>query len=247
MTKNKSDILVEPVSILMPVCNEADVIEEVVEEWRRDVICYLPAGSQLIIEDCSNDGTEKILTQLGKKYEFLKVYFAPRDGFFNSALRLYRYAQTPLVFFTDSDGQYVAADFWKVAAYIDNHDMVHGWKQDRKDPGYRIRASGIYNIIARLMFSSRAQDVNSAFRLMRKPMLNVVLGQITRLKMLPNSELYLRAEASGFRILNVPVSHQDRKYGKSRSLPASRFVKECWRAFFGLVQLRGDLAKSRGG
>ena len=40
--------LSEPVSILMPVSNEADVIEEVVEEWVREVISHLPAGSELL-------------------------------------------------------------------------------------------------------------------------------------------------------------------------------------------------------
>jgi len=244
--KKKQDILKDPVSILMPVCNEADVIEGVIDEWRREVIDYLPQGSVMIVEDCSNDGTEKILATLASKYSFLKVHFAPRDGFFNTALRLYRYAETPLIFFTDSDGQYVAGDFWKVAAAMEGADMVHGWKDGRKDPFYRVFASGVYNKIIGVMFGSKAIDVNSAFRLIRKPLVDKFLGRINRLTMLPNSELYLRAEASGARIVNVAVAHRDRKYGKSRSLPAARFASECWRAFKGLLQLRRDIARERG-
>lgn len=38
-----------PVSILMPVCNEVDVIERVLMEWHEEVFCYLPAQSEFIL------------------------------------------------------------------------------------------------------------------------------------------------------------------------------------------------------
>ena len=234
--------LAQPVSIPMPVCNEADVIEDVIDEWIREVIVHLPAGSELVFDDCSNDGTERILERLASAHLFIRVNFAPRDGFFNSAMRLYRLARCPLVFFTDSDGQYVPAEFWSIAGHIADYDMVHGAKVARKDPFYRIKASSIYNTLTRWLFASGCSDVNSAFRLIRRPLLNSVLDQIHHLRMLPNSEIYIRAERQGFRIKNVPVAHRDRKYGKSRSLPLKAFARECWMAFRGILALRRELA-----
>lgn len=238
-------VLSAPVSILMPVCNEADIIEGVIEEWRRDVIEHLPAGSELVFDDCSTDGTEKILAGLAAKYSWLRVNTAKRDGFFNSALRLYRLARCPLVFFTDSDGQYVAEDFWKIAAQIEHADMVHGAKDGRQDPWYRLAASRCYNLIVGALFNSKARDVNSAFRLIRRPMLEATLDKICRLKMLPNSEMYLRAEAMGFRIVNVDVRHRQRENGVSRSLPMMTFMLECKRALFSIFELRRDLTAER--
>ena len=235
--------LPEPVSILMPACNEADIIVEVVDEWVNDVLRFCPAGSELVFDDCSNDGTEKILRDLAVKYPFIRINFAPRDGFFKSTMRLYRLATCPLIFFTDSDGQYVPAQFWEVARYIGDYDMVHGAKVDRKDPLYRVRASYVFNMLIRVMFRSRCQDVNSAFRLIRRPMLNAVLHKIHHLTMLPNAELYIRGEAAGFRIKNIAVMHRERKYGKSRSLPFKVFARECWKAFIGLIRLRTEVAK----
>ncbi len=233
--------LSEPVSILMPVCNEADVIDTVIQEWIDQVIRFLPEGSELILDDCSNDGTEKKLAALAQKHPFIRVNFAKRDGFYNSAMRLYRLSRCPLVFFTDSDGQYVPDEFWKIAACIADHDMVHGAKRNRQDPFYRIKASSLFNILLRRWFGSRCVDCNSAFRLIRRSVLDSVLNEIKLFHMLPNAELYLRAEAKGFRIKNIPVMHRPRQFAASRSLPLRRFGFECYRAFISARKLKKEI------
>ncbi len=231
----------EPVSILMPVCNEVDVIDEVVREWIEQVVRFLPEGSEMVLDDCSNDGTKERLIALAKEFPALRLNFAKRDGFFNTAMRLYRLSRCPLIFFTDSDGQYVPEQFWKIAAEIENHDMVHGAKVDRKDPLYRIQASYVFNMLLRNWFHSACVDVNSAFRLIRRSTLTSVLDDIKHLRMLPNTEMYLRMEAKGFRIKNIMVSHRPRKYAKSRSLPFNRFGIECYRAFMGARRLKKEM------
>src|SRR5258708_33821017 len=124
----------EPVSILMPVRDECDVIEPVVAEWARDVVAHLPAGSELVVDECSEDGTGEILHRLKAKYPWLVVHRSPRDGFDRAAARLYAAARCPLVFFTDSDGQYVAAEFWCLLLPLPVADMVTCATSDRRDP-----------------------------------------------------------------------------------------------------------------
>ena len=226
--------------MLMPVCNEADVIESVLQEWHDQVFSRASAGSELVIDDCSTDGTKQILRQAGARYPYLRVMDSERDGFFNSAMRLYRQARCPLVFFTDSDGQYVAEDFWKIAERIETHDLVHGYKVDRKDPLYRVFASAMFNLLLRTAFSTKGHDVNSAFRLMRKSMVADVVPLIRHLSMLPNAELYLWAEWLGYRIEDVPIRHRHRAHGVSRALPPVRFARECIKVLLGLAGLYRD-------
>jgi len=229
----------------MPVFNEADLIEEVIEDWIQKVLQHCPPGSELRLDDCSTDETPAILRRLAGKYPFIRVNFAPRDGFFASMIRLYQSAACPLVFFTDADGQYVPEEFWRIAEHIDQYDMIHGVKVDRQDPYYRVVVSDASNLLLRLVFRSQCQDANSAFNLIRRHVLETVIPDLCHMKMMPNAEVYLQAEAKHFRIKHVPVSHRLRKSGKSRGLPLGRFIVACVEVFISILRLRWKMASSR--
>lgn len=237
--------IAEPVSVLMPVCNEWDIIEDVIREWHQAVFQYLPAGSELVFDDCSTDGTRETIYRLQKEFNYIRVNESTKDGFFKSCIRLYKLAKCPLVFFTDSDGQYVPEEFWKIASEISKYDMVHGAKENRHDPMYRIYSSKVFNFICRIIFGIPSRDINSAFRLVRKKLIDDVVPEIQLLTMLPNTELYVRAIHKGYRIKNIGIGHRERKYGVSRSLPLKVYAKECWRAFKGVVKLRKQLASNK--
>ena len=91
-----------------------------------------------------------------------------RDGFGNAAKRLYKRANSPFIFFTDSDGQYVAKDFWILAKYINDYDFIRGGKVGRKDPIMRRLVSFIFNKLVLILFDVYYFDVNSAFFLLKK-------------------------------------------------------------------------------
>lgn len=244
MTNVSFTPLPEPVSILMPICNERDVIENVVREWAKDVIAFLPSGTNLIFDDCSDDGTYEILTNLQKEFPWIRIVRSKKEGFFASAKRLYAQADNPWIFFTDSDGQYIPKEFWKLTPFAKDNDIVHGAKQNRKDPFYRVAASGAFNLIVRSQFRTPHVDVNSAFRLVRKSLADRLAPKVCHMKTLFNAELLLRSEAEGYRIKTVPVSHRHRQFGKSRGLPFKTFFSECRAAYRGLRNLRLEYAQS---
>lgn len=240
--------LPQPVSLLMPVCNEALVIRQVIEEWHRDVMRHLPSGSELVLDDGdSTDGTREILAELCQQHAYLRVLYSPRDGFAAAARRLYQAARCPWVFFTDSDGQYVAREFWKLAVHMDRADMVHGVKAHRRDPALRRAASWTFNRIAQWYFRVTVADINSAFRLLRREVVDTVLPEVHHMPTLLNAELLLRAIEHGFVVRAVPVAHRMREHGGSRGLPAWRFLHDSLRAHRGLRGLRRELRTARPG
>jgi glycosyltransferase involved in cell wall biosynthesis len=234
--------LPEPLSVLMPVCNEAAIIEEVIAEWDTEVIQFLPAGSELIFDDGeSRDGTLEKLEHLRLRHPYIRILYSKRDGFAAAARRLYTEARCPLIFFTDSDGQYVPSEFWKVAEHVDKFDIVHGAKLDRQDPLYRCFASKGFNLISHAMYGVGIKDINSAFRILRRTLVSELLPEIRCMPTLFNAEFLLRAVARGYSVKEVGVIHRPRKHGNSRGLPPSSFARECWKAYRGLVELRREL------
>jgi glycosyltransferase involved in cell wall biosynthesis len=236
-----STIPADPVSILMPVCNEADIIEEVLQEWIEDVLQKLPEGSELVLDDASNDGTEKIIADLAEKYPFVRVnHHGEKDGYFRSVYRLYRAAKCPLIFITDSDGQYLPSEFWMLAEYCGDYDVVHGAKTVREDPFYRAPCSAIFTVFSRYLFHHPYHDVNSVHRFMKRHVVEKLLPKTRHMPILINTELLMRCHAEGFTIKEVPISHRPRKHGVSRGLPMHKFLVDGWRACRGLLRIRRE-------
>jgi glycosyltransferase involved in cell wall biosynthesis len=235
----------QPVSILMPICNEAEVIEGVIEEWVQEVIQFLPQGSELVFDEAaSTDGTREILSRMMIKYPFIRTQFnEKKDGFAAAAARLYMTARCPLVFFTDSDGQYVAEEFWKLAPYVSEYDIVHGAKIGRQDNFFRKVASAVFNRIARFVFDISYSDINSAFRIVKTPLAQELIQECNCMPTLLNAELLLRAEMDNKKIKQVRVLHRERKHGVSRGLPPAQFIKESYRAYLGLLKLKSYFKK----
>jgi len=230
----------DPVSILMPVSNEAPIIESVMEEWIQDVFTFLPAGSEFLIDEAgSTDGTKEILENLSQKHDFIKVtYRDHKDGFRAATLRLYKSSKCPIVFFTDSDGQYVAADFWNLAKWIDQYDFVRGAKMGRNDPLVRRAASFIFNRLVWFLFFPKYADVNCAFHMIRKQVLEDLIDQVNCLPVHPNAELLLRAELGNVSIKQVYILHRSRQFGKSKGLPNYRFLWDSIMAIKGLYDIK---------
>ena len=246
VSDERASILVEPVSVLMPVYNEEDLIENVVEEWHREVFAFLPQGSEWLFDDASDDGTTDILERLRERYPYIRISHSRRDGFGNAAKRLYAMAENPWVFFTDSDGQYIPADFWRIAKAIGSadaggYDMLNGYKVNRKHPHYQILGSALFNGFVRMLFSSNGKDINSAFKLMRR---TLIQDQVSKLRYVPtfvNSELYIRAEKSGFRIQDIPVDHRARCVGESKVSTPMSYMKNGLEAVYGMLILRKNI------
>jgi len=229
----------EPVSILMPVCNEAEAIESILAELVEVVYRHLPSGSEFLIEEGgSTDGTKDILHELNERWPFLKInYKTEKEGFAQASRELYRRATCPLVFFIDSDGQAVPSDFWKLAKQIQGCDFVIGAKKVHYDPAARRLTSKVFNSITRFLFHTRLRDINFGFRLCRRDAVLKCLKECKYMPTLLNAEVVLIALLLGHRICEVDVYHRPRLFGLSRGLQASLF-RESWWAFKGLLLLK---------
>jgi len=249
VARTKRDVLKEPVSILLPVCDEVEGIESVLAELVEVVFRYLPEGSEFLIEESgSKDGTKELLRDLQKRWPFLDIRFQPkREGFGPAARALYARAKCPWVFFSDSDGQCVGSEFWRLAEYAAENDFVLGVKRVRYDPLVRRITSRVFNQIAKTLFAVPGEDINFGFRLARREAVNRCLPLCSDLPTLLNAEVSIYAHVLGYRIQPVRVHHRPRIFGLSRGLTPGSVPANSWKAFTGLLKIRRKIGREHPG
>ena len=216
-----------PISIVMPVYNEEEILERTVREYYYEIIKALPGSEFIIVDDYSTDSSPVILKKLEQELSGIKVLRPGRNGGHGKALRLaFENASCGLIFHTDSDYQNNPKDFWKLYNEFENADLIIGYRRSRHDPFHRLIISKLVQIINMLFFGFYIKDTNSPFKLVSKKCLKDCLETITPDAFAPSILLALTAKWKGYRVMEIPVEHFSRKTGKV-SIANRKLIKAC--------------------
>lgn len=231
-------------TVFLPVHNEADVIEEVLDTFYAKVVS--PTSARLLVcEDGSTDGTGAVLDRLAAKYPMWLEKAGIRKGYAGAVRDGLASVTTPFVFFADSDGQYYPEDFWKLAPYAGEYDMVIGRKVNRDEPRHRILLSWGFHLLAKVLTDVPLNDMDCGFRILRRATIDRVLPEVGSLPYSFWAEFTILAYRRGLRIIEVPVSHRSRLRGTTSIYKPSRLPVIVSRQFMGLLALSRRLKRSQ--
>lgn len=229
-----------PISLVMPVYNEAGCIESVVRGLQKAVIDRVPGSEFIVAEDGSTDGTKQILARLQQELAFKLVSGEQRKGYTRAVLDALRLPTHDTILFTDSDGQHDPADFFKLIPYLANNDLVIGWKKPRNDSWHRRLLSWGYNRLISILFGLHLHDIDCGFRVMRKTIVDTILPQTRTLKQCVSSEYVIRAHLAGHRICEVPVTHFARPCGTTNIFHPRKLPGICIGLVQGLLEIKRE-------
>lgn len=228
------------ISLLLPVYNEAETIEETILEYYNEIGTKIPLEI-IVSEDGSTDGTKEVLRELNEKIPMKLILGKKRKGYMKGVKDGLRKVSSDFVFFVDSDGQHVASDFWKVYERRDKYDLIVGKKIKRSDSAHRIILSRVFHLIVRALFHLPIHDPDTAYRLIRKEVLQDILEEVEVLEYSFWTEFTVRAFRKGFRIAEVPVIHRRRSQGDTRLYQWNKLPKIVISQFVGLFKLTAQL------
>jgi len=170
----------------------------------------------VVINDGSTDDTGRLLDELARRYDRLRVFHRDRPSGYGGVLRAgFAAASRDWIFYTDGDAQYDVRELALLAQAVrDGVDMVNGYKIKRHDPFHRVVIGLAYQYFVKLLFGLTIRDVDCDFRLMRRAIFDRVslestTGTIT-------FEMVKKIQDAGYRIVEVPVHHWYRQYGQSQ-------------------------------
>ena len=203
------------ISVFVPVYNERDSVRAIAEEISRYLVTrFLDYEILLITSEASTDGTNTIAKELELEIPKLRVISRGSDVSYAGALRTgFKNAHKELIFFTDGDRQFDIRERDLLLEEIGHFDIVTGYKLKRNDPWMRIWMSALYNLTMRLLFGLELRDINCAFKLYRRRVIDAVDFLPTLTQGVINVEVYLTALAKGFTIGEVGVHHFHRQSG----------------------------------
>lgn len=201
-------------SVVIPIYNEAKNVEKLYEKLEEVLSKFDKSYEVLLVDDGSTDGTTDKLAEIHKRNPKYKVIQFRRNYGQTAAISAgFDYSIGDVIVTIDADLQNDPKDIPKILKKMeDGYDVVSGWRKERKDPFLtRIVPSKIANWLVSILAGIHLHDYGCTLKAYSKDVAkNVQLyGEMHR---------YIPALASwiGINVTEVPVSHHERKFGKSK-------------------------------
>ncbi len=199
------------VSVIIPLLDEEGSLRELHRQLtevlqRRDY-------EILFVNDGSQDGSAKILSELAKVDERVGVMTFRRNRGKSAALAAgFLYARGNTVVTLDADLQDDPYEIPQLLQKLDEgYDVVSGWKQKRQDPLSKTIPSKFFNWVTAKLSGIKIHDFNCGLKAYRREVVKTikVYGQMHRF-------LPVLAKMEGFSISEIPVKHHPRRYGRTK-------------------------------
>ena len=229
----------QSISVVLPVYNEERNITKVVTDSESVLKSISREYEIIIVDDGSTDATREIVDKLAKGDSSIRgIYHSVNKGYAAALNTGFSSAGKELIFYTDTDNQFVLSDLKKLLQLIEEADIVAGYRAHRGDNFIRILTSKVFNLLGNIFFGLQIKDVNCAFKLFRKEVFEKIQieceGFMFDIEVLAKAKLYKMA------VKQVEVEHLPRFKDKS-----SVKFKDIYKTLKGLIKLKKIIGREK--
>ena len=218
------------ISVVVPVYNEEGNLPVLIPAL-VEVLKNLGRSYEIIfVDDGSSDESRRILKEMASEHASLRILrFKENRGLSTALVAGMREARGEIIVTLDSDLQNDPADIPRLLECLDHYDMATGWRQKREDKWLKKISSQIGNGVRNWVSGENIQDSACTLRAFKKECIQEipVFNGMHRF-------LSTLVKMRGFGIIEVPVAHHPRRFGKSKYNIRNRIV----RSFIDLLAVR---------
>jgi glycosyltransferase involved in cell wall biosynthesis len=218
-------------SVLIPVYNERDTIDLIVDQvretpGRKEIIC---------VDDCSTDGTSDILEKLLARGQIDQLYRQPVNVGKGAAIRKALSMSTgDIVVVQDADLEYDPAD-WPT--------LLEPILDGRADASFGSRFLGgphrvlyywhsvgnkVLTTYSNMLTNLNLTDMETCYKAMRGELARSLVPQLTADRFGFEPEITARLARVGARIYEVPISYSGRTYAEGKKIGWRDGVAAFW-------------------
>ncbi len=226
------------ISLVFPAYNEELNIEKSISEAIRVLTQYADKFEVIVVNDGSADKTAEIVNRLAETDgRVIPVHHEKNRGYGAAIGSGFKKSCYDFVFFTDSDLQFNLEEISELIKWINNYDIVVGYRAKRADPMHRKLNAWAWNQLVRALLGIKVRDIDCAFKLFRRKVFDTIT--LNSLGAMVNTELLAMSAQHGFTMKEVPVSHYPREKGQQTGASLRVIAK----AFVELYKMRGRLKR----
>jgi dolichol-phosphate mannosyltransferase len=223
---------VTDLSVVIPVYNEEASLTPLWSELRRVLERLEFAFEVVFVDDGSRDRSAEIIRSFRETDQRVRLVRLKTNGGETAATDAgFKAARGRRVVVMDADLQNDPGDIPMLLSHLDHWDAVTGWRVNRAagDNVVRRASSRIANRIRNWVSDETIQDSGCTFRAFRRECLRGLVLYRGFHRFIPTL-LKMR----GYRVIEVPVGHRPRQFGRSKYGVLNRAVV----AFADLLAIR---------
>jgi glycosyltransferase involved in cell wall biosynthesis len=221
-------VLTDPLlSVVMPVYNERETIEEIIPR-----VLAVPVRIELIVvDDGSKDGTRELLAKLQEKHQF-RLILQPQNGGKGAALRRgFEEVTGDLVIIQDADLEYSPEEYPELIALIcqGRADVVYGSRflgRHRVFLFTHYAGNRLLTLITNVLYNTMLTDMETCYKVMRREVLKSFKLESNGFGIEP--ELTAKIFKRGYRVYEVPITYDGRGYEEGKKITWRDGVVALW-------------------
>ncbi|NOZ83633.1 MAG: glycosyltransferase family 2 protein [Epsilonproteobacteria bacterium] len=200
-------------SVVVPVYNEAENLPILTGEIKEAIKNY--KNKEIIfVDDRSTDKSLSIIKEikLNNKDSNIRIICRTKRGGLSAALATgFLAANGDIIISIDSDLQNDPADIPKLVSHIGKYDVAIGWRKERRDPFIKKISSKAANFIRNNVTHENIHDTGCTLKAYKREFL-------LKLKLFDGLHRFLPTllKLEGAKVIEVPVKHRERRFGKSK-------------------------------
>jgi dolichol-phosphate mannosyltransferase len=227
----------QTVSIIIPIYNEAQYVERILERVQSAPIPPNVNREIIVVDDGSTDGTATLLETI-EGHRTIKVHRSVLNFGKGTAIRvgLY-YATGDYILIQDADLEYDPNEYEKLLAPLleGRADVVYGSRFLGNLEGMRWQnyiANKMLSFLSNALYQAHITDEATGYKVFRKNVLARMTLRCRRFEFCP--EVTAKLRKAGFRIHEVPIRYEGRSVKDGKKIK----LRDGWQAIWTLIKYR---------
>lgn len=222
------------ITVIMPVYNEVDTIEEIVRRVKATGL----AGEILIVDDGSTDGTRDILRELDKQADLRTILLDQNRGKGTAVRKGISEAKGDIFLIQDADLEYDPREYPNLLRPLEEGiaDVVYGSRflggARRPILFWNMVANKLLTLVTNVLYNNILTDMETGYKVFRREVLDGITLHASRFDFEP--EFTAKILKRKTRIFEVPIAFNPRDYDEGKKIK----MKDAFEALWTLLKYR---------